>query len=183
MLEAMELLYTVEELEHLDGDFELDEGVLVPMDPPMPLHGLLVARIAARLLKHAEAGNLGNVLCGDAGFVLRRRPDTLRGIDVAFVRTERARGMAYDRYPEWAPDLAVEVMSPGDRTGQVLRKVSQLLEAGCSVVWVIHPSRRRVTVYQGDDVRVLGETDTLDGGDVLPGFSWPLASLFDLHTR
>ena len=174
----MDTLYTVEDLEQLDGDFELDEGVLVPMNPPKPLHASLVIRIGARLLAHAEAGDLGTVLGGDAGFALRCNPDTLRGIDVAFVRAERARNLFDDVYPQGAPDLAVEVLPPGDRPGQVLRKVSQVLEAGCSLLWVVDPRRRRVTVYQGDEVRVLSEGETLEGGDILPGFSWPLVSLF-----
>jgi Uma2 family endonuclease len=77
-----------------------------------------------------------------------------------------------------APDLAVEVLSPGDRPGEVLGKVGDWLRAGCRVVWVIDPERRQVRVYRTDGSEsVLGESDALDGEDVLPGFSCPLADL------
>ena len=71
-----------------------------------------------------------------------------------------------------APDIAVEVVSPSDRASEVAAKVQDWLQAGCSVVWVVDPENRSVTVYRSrNEIAVLTASDTLSGGDVLPGFS------------
>ena len=78
-----------------------------------------------------------------------------------------------------APDLAVEVLSPGDRASEVLEKVQDWLAAGCLAVWVVDPKKQTVTVYDNNHTVVrLRSTDTLSGGDLLPGFSVPVADLF-----
>jgi Uma2 family endonuclease len=77
-----------------------------------------------------------------------------------------------------APDLAVEVLSPGDRPGEVLAKVADWLTGGARLVWVLDPERRQVRVFRTDGSEsLLGESDALDGEDVLPGFSCPLVDL------
>ena len=73
------------------------------------------------------------------------------------------------------PDLAIEVLSPSDRRGDVLEKVGESLDAGTRLVWVIDPEKRTAVVYRSlTDVRVIGEADALDGEDVIPGFACPL---------
>jgi Uma2 family endonuclease len=77
-----------------------------------------------------------------------------------------------------APDLVVEVLSPRDRPGEVLAKVGDWLEAGALLVWVIDPRRRHARVYRQDGSEaVVTEQDSLDGEDVVPGFTCPLASV------
>lgn len=174
-------LYTVEEVDALEGDYELDEGVLVPLlTNAKPLHGRCVSRMTTRLSIYVEQYGLGEVLAGDAGFVLKRNPDTLRGPDVAFV--SRARVEAHGSLAEWmrgGPDLAVEVLSPGDRAGELQRKASQFLQAGTRLVWLLDPRRRRATIQRADGSReVLREAQMLDGEDVVPGFRCRLGDVF-----
>jgi len=81
-------------------------------------------------------------------------------------------------FPAFAPDLAIEVLSPGDRAGETLAKVADWLSAGTRLVWVIDPDRRLARIYRPDGTEsVLGEIDVLEGEDVIPGFACPLDSI------
>ena len=172
-----EHLYSIAE----DGrNYELDHGELVIMEPPVPEHGRVELRIGAILLAFVEAHRLGVVYSGDPGFVLARSPDTVRGPDVAFLRAERVpQGEDRKWFYEGAPDLAVEVLSPSDRPGQLAKKVRNYLDSGTRLVWVADPWSRTVVVHApGALPHTLGEADTIDGGDVLPGFSSPVLLFF-----
>ncbi|PYS57930.1 MAG: Uma2 family endonuclease, partial [Acidobacteria bacterium] len=82
-------------------------------------------------------------------------------------------------YRQGAPDLVVEVLSPSDTMKKVEAKVAQWLEAGARMVWVVSPKLRTVTVYRSlTNIVVLTEKDTLDGGDVVPGFQIRVAEIF-----
>ena len=103
----------------------------------------------------------------------------VRSPDASFVSTGR---FPNDRVPDdfatLAPDLAVEVVSPGDRPRHILDKVSEYLEAGTRLVWVIDPRIAKAAVYRSlSDVWELGAEDGFDGEDVLPGFSCPLSEI------
>jgi Uma2 family endonuclease len=168
---------TAEELERAGdiGPCELVRGELVMMMPPGGRHGKLANLIAHRLTAFVADNNLGTILA-ETGFVLSRDPDTVRAPDVVFLRTEREIG---DGFIDGAPELAVEVVSPGDRTGYLREEVAEWLEAGAEAVWVVDPRARTVTMHEGArGPRVLEETDTLDGGRVLPGFTLDLRELF-----
>ena len=103
----------------------------------------------------------------------------MRAPDVAYVSRERFAGPIPDGFPEFAPDLAVEVRSPRDRTGAVVAKVSDWLTAGTALVWVVDPPREQVMVYRADGtVSVLAVGETLSGEALLPGFAFPLQELF-----
>jgi Uma2 family endonuclease len=148
-------------------------------EPPGWGHGEVSVIIGARLLAYVEPRRLGSVT-GEAGYVLARGPDTVRGPDVTFVSAHRrpAREVAH-RYYEGAPDLAVEVLSPDDRASEVAEKVDEYFGAGARLVWVVNPKTRSATVHTPDGIaRLLRETDTIDGGDVIPGFTCPVAELF-----
>ena len=101
--------------------------------------------------------------------------------DVAFVRTERLRPWRNRRgFLPIAPDLAVEVISPSETAKHIADKIAAYLEAGTALLWVVRSIPQTVTVYEpGHDPRVLGIGDILDGGTVLPGFSLPVAAIFD----
>jgi Uma2 family endonuclease len=157
---------------------ELVRGRLVVKEPPGYRHGDITARLAFALMQYVRAQDLGQVLVGDTGFTLARNPDTVRGPDIAFVQRSRVPDPLPTAFAEFAPDLAVEVLSPHDRPGETLGKIGDWLNAGTRMVWVIDPSRREARVYRQDGTEVvLGETDSLRGEDVVPGFSCAVTAI------
>lgn len=176
-------LLTIEEFERLpepnDHRLELVRGRLVREPLPAPRHGRIAIKLAARLDGFAERHGLGLVF-DHTGFALYRDPDTVRGPDLSFVATDRVPSTGYaGTFWRMAPDLAVEILSPSNRPRQTLEKVNEYLDTGSRLVWVVDPKRRAVTVYQPGTETVRVEVGgTLEGGDVLPGFSLPLAELF-----
>lgn len=177
-------LMTADDLLRLPDDgarYELVRGELRTMAPSGWGHGKFASRVDRSLAPHVEANGLGEVLIGDAGFLLATGPDTVRGPDVAFVRQERLAGLDDQRgYFPGAPDLAVEVISPNDLYTEVDEKVAQWLEYGTVVVFVVNPRRRTVAVHRlGQPVVILGVSDVLTAEDVVPGWSLPVQRLFD----
>lgn len=175
-------LLTADELEQMPDDdsvqIELDEGELITMPPAGEEHTHLEVELISELRNFAKKHNLGRVYSGDAGF--RLRDDTVRAPDVAFVRRERVESIRGRGFIKGAPDLAIEIFSPTDSLRQLGRKVKQYLAAGCHTVWVVHPSRKEVDVYEstGSD-RTLTAEDMLEAPDLLPGFSVKIAELFE----
>lgn len=159
---------------------ELVAGHLLVREPPGYQHGDVAARLLVAIGSHVYAHKLGRVLAAETGFTLFRNPDTVRAPDVAFIRTERVPAEPLTTYPEFAPDLAVEVLSPSDRAGRVLSKVGDWLDAGTRLVWVVDPVRRAARVYRvnGTDAAVAAD-GALDGEDVVPGLSIALADMLD----
>jgi Uma2 family endonuclease len=179
-LSSTELL-TAEDLLRLnlpDKQVELVRGRLIVREPPGYGHGYVAFAIAARIAEFARANGLGVVLAAETGFQLFSNPDTVRAGDAAFIRRERVPDPPPTGYARMAPDLALEVLSPGDGAGEVLQKVGDWLSAGSQIVWVVDPVRRRARVYRADGSEsLLNEPDALDGEDILPGFSCPLAEI------
>lgn len=102
----------------------------------------------------------------------------MRAPDVAFIINERLLSPAPRGFPEIAPDLAVEVLSPDDRPGETLAKVGDWLKAGCLLIWVVDPIKRRARVYRADgSISELEVGDTLDGEGLLPGLRIPLSDM------
>ncbi len=165
---------------HEEGyQHELVRGELRRMSTAAPLHGMVAGRVGRHLANFVDDRGLGVVLTNDSGFRLERSPDTVLAPDVAFVQKDRVPSEFAPGFFPGPPDLAVEVTSPRDSWGDVQEKALCWLEHGTRLVWVVDPKARRVTVYRGPlDVVVLSTADTLDGGDVLPGFELPVAKLF-----
>jgi Uma2 family endonuclease len=158
---------------------ELVRGVPRVTEPPGGLHGYLAGRLAARLADHVERLGLGTVLV-EAGYLLQREPDTVRGPDVSFISAAR---LPPERLPEHfiagAPDLAIEILSPGDRWPKVEEKIADYFGAGTRLVWVVDPGERRAIVrYPHRPPRVLAPADALEGEEVVPGFTLSLMELF-----
>jgi Uma2 family endonuclease len=175
-------LLTADDLMRLqpsDKRTELVRGQMIVREPPGFRHGDVAMAIGGRMYAFVREKGLGRVLAAETGFVLSTNPDTVRAPDVAFVGHDRIPSPMPRGYAHLAPDLAVEVVSPNDRPGEVLEKVGDWLNAGTRLVWVVDPERRLGRVYRADGSEsTLRETDVLDGEDVLPGFSCPLGQIF-----
>ena len=158
----------------------LIRGELKKMSPTGGTHGILCATIGAELIIFVREKDLGLVFGAETGFIVERDPDTVIGADVAFVSHERMKAVEnLDKFLPFAPDLAVEVLSPGNTIDEIEEKVAFYFAAGSRAVWVFNPKKRAVAVYGSPfDVRIRGEQDTLDGGEVLPGFALDLSKLF-----
>jgi Uma2 family endonuclease len=174
-------LVTADELLHRylpDKRVELVRGVLIVREPAGSRHGLVAMNLGVEIGGHARRTGAGRVFAAETGFKLASDPDTVRAPDVAFVTRERVPVTETTGYAAAAPDLAVEVLSPGERPGEVLAKVADWLTAGTRLVWVVDPERRLARVYRQDGSESIGTADgALDGEDVLPGFSCELASV------
>ncbi len=169
-----------------DARTELLRGRLVVREPAGARHGLVAARVLAVIAAYLERARLesgdqaarGDVLAAETGFVLGRDPDTVRAPDVGYVTREKLANVPPRGFVPFAPDLAVEVLSSDDSRGAVVEKVAAWLQAGASLVWVVDPHRRLVHVHRsgGGDAE-LGADDTLDGGELLPGFRARISDL------
>ena len=176
-------LLTVEDLLRMPDDgyrYELVKGELLRMPPAGNIHGKRTMRLGWRLAQQVEANDLGIVFAAETGFRLASDPDTVRAPDVAFVIKTRVEEVGeFEGFWPGAPDLAVEVISPGDSYTEVEEKVEEYLQAGARAVWVVDPRRRTITVYRSlADITILTENDTLEGGDLIPGFSCGVAEVF-----
>lgn len=181
-------LFTADELEDMphsdehgnDCRLELIRGELIVMSPTKPLHGIVCARLAAALINFVEANDLGMAFGAETGFVVERDPDSVLGADAAFVSNERLATVEnFEKFFPFAPDLAIEVLSPGNAVREIDGKIAMYFAAGSRAVWVFDPKKNAAAIYASpSEFRILGEWDTLDGGDVLPGFSLDLSKLF-----
>jgi Uma2 family endonuclease len=173
---------TAEELWRMPGDRrrELVRGEVREMAPSGFDHGAIINNFQRLLANHVIDEKLGVVVGAETGFRLSRNPDTVRGVDVGFVRADRIpKSGRPTSYWEGAPDLAVEVLSPTDTVEEIEEKVDDYLTAGCPMVLVMNPRRRTLTVHRpGRDPVVLREADTFDADDVVPGFRCPVAAVF-----
>ena len=160
--------------------YELVLGELRVMSPAGWRHGKLAMRLGARLAEFVDEHGLGVVFGAETGFRLASNPDTVRAPDAAFVAKRNVPAQEpKDGFWPGPPDLALEVLSPGDRPGEVDEKVVAWLNAGCVVVWIVDPKERTVTVYRSrSDIQVKTPGDALDGEPLLPGFSIAIDELF-----
>jgi Uma2 family endonuclease len=175
--------FTAEQLLHMPSDgyrYELIAGELHKMSPAGWRHGdvggWLHGLIAAHLLTH----RLGKLFMAETGFILGRDPDTVRAPDISFVRNDHVPAeLREDAFWPAAPDLAVEVVSPGDTSREVNEKAHAWLAGGAQLVWVVNPILRTVSVYRpGEPILTLTEAEELSGEGVLPGFRCRIAEIF-----
>ncbi len=159
---------------------ELVRGEIVAMPPAFGGHGRSSMRLGGLMLQHVLANDLGEVYAAETGFLVARNPDTVRAPDVAFIQKNRLPPAETDN--SWVPvipDLVAEVVSSGDRPKDVGDKVAMWLEAGVRMVIVVRPPERLVEVHRPNaPPLILHEGDQLDGAEVVPGFSVPVARLF-----
>jgi Uma2 family endonuclease len=177
-------LMTADELLRLPDDgqrHELIAGELRTMAPTGDEHGGIVVAVIESLGTHVRANRLGRVRAGEPGFLLAQDPDTVRAPDVAFIRRERVRATGkVTGYRPGAPDLAIEIISPSDLYTEVDEKVAMWFAHGAKMVIVINPRRRTASVYRSPtQVTILTEAESLEGADVVPGWTMPVAALFE----
>jgi Uma2 family endonuclease len=156
-----------------EGRWELIDGEIVPVNPTSYREARVTARILRLLDAFAEEHQIGDIVGPDAGFVIFPNENTLVAPDVSFVSINRV-PPAIDQahFARLAPDLVVEVMSPTDRMTDALRKIGLYLEAGVSLVWLVEPGPRTISIFQPNQptVRLAGDQVVTAEG-VLPGFS------------
>jgi len=170
---------TAEELGNIDDDshrHELIKGVLLTMPPAKYEHMRVCGNLTIILGQYVKANRLG-VIGTEGGYKLESDPDTVLGPDVSFVAENRI-SLSPEGYHSGPPDLAVEVLSPGDRRGQVEHKLSLWMEFGTRSVWLVNPRRRTVEVISSlNDRRLLHEDDELVD-DTVPGFRVKVSEIF-----
>ena len=159
-----------------DVQYELVRGQLLEVPMAGWQHGWIEINIILMLANDPVAGSTGRTVTGDTAFVLARDPDTVRIPDVAFVRHERLPPPLVSGRAALAPDLAVEIRSPGE----VQRKVADYFAAGVRLVWLVDPDDQSVEIWTpGGLDRHCTAAETIDGGAVIPGFRCPVARFFE----
>ena len=176
--------WKVADLQALAGDensFELVRGDLLMMAPASPVQGRFASRLNAALLVFVEEHDLGEVYTAEPGFLLQPDPEpTVRAPDVAFLRKDRI-PPANEQEGFWplAPDLVVEIISPTETAEMIQEKVQDYLNAGTQLIWLVYPKLKTVIEYRlAGEIRQMNVEDSLDGGETLPGFHYPLMDLF-----
>lgn len=174
-------LMTAEELIKLPRGrfrYELVKGELLTMSPAGEEHGAVIMNLTLPLAQHIKANDLGVVYGAETGFKLASNPDTVLAPDIAFIRRERV-GSLSKGFRSGAPDLAVEVISPGESRSRIEKKVERWLRGGALGVWVVNPQTRTVAVHRPDsETRLLSEQDELTGENIVPGFGFPVSEIF-----
>lgn len=161
--------------------YELVQGELRQMSLLRFWHSVLNGSIIGTIGLYLQTHPIGLVVPWDAGFTLQTDPLTVRSPDVAFVAAERLPPDNPDApaFPHLAPDLAVEVISPSETATSIAERVSDYVQAGTRLLWLVYPERQEVQeFYQGQFFHIYRLGDTLDGRDVLPNFGYPLDELF-----
>ena len=158
---------------------ELVRGRVVRSPGPGGRHGEVEAHLVWVLKDYLQRHPVGRLLSGGASYVLERGPDTVRGPDISFISEERVRGDRLpDTWPDYAPDLAIEILSPSNRPRQMAERREDLFRAGCREVWIVAPRKTTVSIYRADGSQVeLRATDVLTS-DLLPRFRCTVTSLF-----
>ncbi len=158
---------------------ELVDGTLVEKTVGH-VEGYLAAWIIHLLWEHVAPRDSGYVAGADA--MMRIAPHLIRIPDAAYISwaTLGARKIPRTPVPRLRPDLAVEVISEGNRPREMERKLLEYFDAEVRLVWYVYPETRSVDAFTAPDERVThGLADTLDGGVVLPGFVLPVARIFE----
>jgi Uma2 family endonuclease len=161
--------------EHRERLFELIDGEIVEkMGSFTPSR--IAAWIATFINIYLMQNPIGYVTGADGTYLVSDAHALMP--DVGFISKARL-PQTPEREVQGAPDLAVEIRSPNDSKRELRRKAELYMRFGTKMVWLVFPETRQVEVYLPDqDVRELGIDDTLDGGDILPGFALPIRQLF-----
>ena len=161
--------------------YELVRGELIEMPPPSVAHAIVTGRIGYRIAHCVEANNLPFIYGPEAGIFIEQGPDTVRAADYVLFARERIPDTPPERgyIPGLIPDLAVEVLSPGNSRPAAERRAQMWLDAGVRLVLTAYiDANEIVTCHDDGTVRVFAMGDTLTLDPVLPGFACPVADIF-----
>lgn len=171
---------TVDDLLGMPKDgrvYELVDGEII-VSPAGMRHSSVSARITAVLGNFVFKNRLGEVFTENAGYQLPS--GNVRSPDVSFVKSEKLPGgQPPVGYGQLVPDIAIEVLSPGDSMRQIADKVGEYIECGVPLVWVVDPERKTVTAYRSlTDTQRFTADDIITMEPVLPGFSCRVSEFF-----
>ncbi len=184
MVITIDKFQTTEDLLKLSGKgrYELLKGVIYKLSPAGEKHGIIAMNTGYIIGKYVREHRLGIVTAAETGYKLSSNPDTVRAPDVAFKSNNTlSRGGISEGYSSVMPDLAIEVNSPADRPGQIIKKVKDWLEAGVKHVWIIDPEDNTVTIYYDSlCFKILDIDDEIKEENLLPGFKCKVREIFDI---
>jgi Uma2 family endonuclease len=148
-------------------------------------HGRITMRLAGPLSEWIWTHDLGEIFAAETGFQLTFEPDTVLAPDISFITKERLEQVGEtERFWPGAPDLVVEVLSPGDRPSKVNKKTSLWLSHGTKQVWIVNPKDRTVRIHRSlTDTTTFSGSDYLEAQDLLPGFRLSLDRIFSTSTQ
>ena len=156
---------------------ELVDGKIIEHMPAIFDHDELVLIIGGILRRWVKQNRLGRVAGGGSFLTEQNR---VRSPDVSFLSNEDLEGENTGKYVKKAPTLTVEIISQNDVYGDVDDKAAEFLRAGSHAVWIVNPRLRTVTVHTPDEQPITYRmSETIPGGEVLPGFELPLADIFE----
>ncbi len=180
MTPTKQKLITADELLMIPEDgnrYELIRGVLIQKMPPGNPHGYVVIWTSVEFGNYVRANNYGSVRA-EIGYKLESDPDTVRAPDVSWIAPGRITE-SIPGYPELVPDLAVEVKSPDNSNPEMAAKSRMWLSYGSQIALVLNPENTTAIIYRPNSEPVtLSEDDSLDLGELLPGFTCPVWRLF-----
>ncbi|NCJ05579.1 Uma2 family endonuclease [Synechococcales cyanobacterium C] len=174
--------WTDEEFMALPDDghrYEIINGELIDMGNSGALHGYVCSTLMILLGGYVRIQKLGAMF--DSSTAFKMKNGNKRSPDISFFAKERLQGITeLPSFLEGAPDLAIEVLSPGNTVEEIHDKLVEYFENGTRLVWIIHPTEHYILVYRSaqEPDRLLKSADSLDGEDVIPGFTLPVADLF-----
>lgn len=172
--------YTADDLLSMEGGgaYELVDGRLVELD--MGFESQVIAQnVSGELYLYLREHPLGLLAGAEAGLTIFGSPRRLRRADLSFIRSDRLPGALPRGHLSVAPDLVIEVVSPGDTAEDVEEKVLEYLAAGVREAWMVYPRTRSVEVVDANGMsRRLREGDELTSPSILPGFAVPVSRLF-----
>ncbi|MFN7565524.1 MAG: Uma2 family endonuclease [Microcystis sp.] len=164
-----------------DGNrYELVKGELVNLGNSGALHGYIAIILSAALFALVTSRKLGVLLESSTAFTMKN--GNKRSPDIAFFAKERLQGLEElpTSFLEGGPDLVVEILSPGNTVAEIEDKIAEYFANGTRLLWVISPGQHYVLVYRSgyEPQRLLTSGDFLEGEEVVPGFTFPVADLF-----
>ncbi len=163
------------------GPCELVKGEIVPMSPGGIRHSKITGRAFLLLATHAAGRRLGHVLTGEAGVIVARRPDTVRGADVAFISYERLpKSAAEDGFLRQPPELVIEVFSKDTSWEKMEEKIAEYHGFGVNLVWVLDPQTLTLRAYpRGGAPTMLRDTDQASADPHVHGFTVRVSQFFE----